>query len=97
MLAPTMSTRPFFLSCANTAGQTLPEPAIALLAAVQGAATAGEVTALAVVSGAPGAGDIQSQATAQNPSAAVTLNAAPTANSLLAGAYVPRGAMPAAA
>jgi hypothetical protein len=97
MLAPTLNTRPFFLAAAAATGQTLPEPAALVLTVVQGTATAGVVSNLTVVTSAPGAGQVQSTATPQTPSAALTLNAAPSAGILLGGAYVPRGSLPAAA
>lgn len=101
MLNPAIETRTAFIHCVNAAAQTLPERAVAVVAAeIQDTnAAAGSPLldrALAVVAGAPAANQIQFAGTAQAPSNQVTLNAAPVAGTVLFVRYVPQGAIPAA-
>jgi hypothetical protein len=102
MLAPTLRYRTAVVVCAASTTQTLPEPAVAVLAAdAQPAAntTSGVITssALTITTAAPAAGQLQFTGTPQAPSNQVTLNAAATAGQLLVVQYIARGDLASAA
>lgn len=82
-----------------TVGQTLPEPAVAVLNIVglAGAATSIAATEYTVQTAAPAsATEVQFTGTPQAPSTALTFDAALTAAGLLVVTYVPVSAIPAA-
>ncbi len=91
-----LTTKQAYVVLATSASAALPEEAAELVSVAQvaGGATAFAATALTVVSTAPSAGQIQFTGTGDNPSTALTLNAAPgTAGGLLLCTYVPRSAV----